>query len=181
MPRLATAPGGRRSVTRAAFPGPGLFAPSVGAVRGTKPAAHLLLTSPPQPPTRTREKMIDDRKFGFVVGGAFLLLGIGTLLGGSRPSGAALSAGGAVLVLLAAAAPRLLDPVRRAWTSLARVLGRVNTAVFLALVFFLVLTPLALVLRLSGRDELALRRQRRNGWVPYPDRNRDPRHFEKMF
>ena len=82
----------------------------------------------------------------------------------------------------AAAAPALLAGPHRAWLALSRVLGRVNSAIFLFLTFFLVLTPLGIVLRLFGRDEL-----RRRGpapptmWSPYPERNRDPRHFETIW
>ena len=125
--------------------------------------------------------MNEDRKFGFVVGGALALLGSALVLAGSRLAGPVLGGAGALLLVLGAAAPGLLGPLHRGWMAFARVLGRVNTALFLSLVFFLVLTPLGFVFRLTGRDELARRRQRRTGWVPYPERNRDPRHFEKMF
>lgn len=122
-----------------------------------------------------------DRKFGLVVGGVLALLGSALALAGSRLAGPVLGGAGALLLVLGSVAPRLLGPVHRGWMAVARVLGRVNTTLFLGLVFFLVLTPLGFALRLSGRDELARRRRRRTGWVPYPERNRDPRHFEKMF
>lgn len=125
--------------------------------------------------------MNEDRKFGFVVGGVLALLGSALVLLGSRLAGPILGGAGALLLVLGAAAPSLLGPLHRGWMAFARVLGRVNTALFLGLVFFLVLAPLGLAFRLTGRDELARRRRRRTGWVPYPERNRDPRHFEKMF
>jgi hypothetical protein len=125
--------------------------------------------------------MNEDRKFGLVVGGVFALLGAALLLAGSHLTGMAFGSAGLVLVLLGGVAPVLLGPVHRGWMTVARVLGIVNTTLFLGIVFFLVLTPLGFAFRLAGRDELARRRQRRTGWVPYPERNRDPRHFEKMF
>ncbi len=125
--------------------------------------------------------MNEDRKFGFVVGGALALLGTALVLAGSRLAGPALGGAGALLLVFGAAAPGLLGPLHRGWMAVARVLGRVNTAIFLSIVFFLVLTPLGLAFRLSGRDELSRRRRLQTGWIPYPERNRDPRHFEKMF
>lgn len=122
-----------------------------------------------------------DRRFGLVLGGVFVLLGALLAFRTSRLSGGLLGGFGAALVLLAAVAPPLLGPLHRGWMAFARLLGRVNTAVFLSVVFFLVLTPLGLAFRLSGRDELSRRRRRGTGWVPYPERSRDPRHFEKMF
>lgn len=125
--------------------------------------------------------MTEDRKFGLVVGGAFVLLGAILSAAGSRRAGPGFAAVGGLLLLLALAAPAALAPVHRGWLAFSRVLGRVNTVVFLSVVFFLVLTPLGLVLRLAGRDELDRRRRGVSTWVPYPARNRDPRHFEKMF
>ncbi len=125
--------------------------------------------------------MNEDRKFGLVVGGALALLGSALVLAGSRLAGPVLGGAGALLLVLGTAAPDLLGPLHRGWMAFARLLGRVNTALFLGLVFFLVLAPLGFAFRLAGRDELARRRRRRTGWVPYPERNRDPRHFEKMF
>ncbi len=125
--------------------------------------------------------MKEERKFGVLVGGVFVCLAFALVLKGSRIAGPLLGGAGALLVLLGAAAPRLLGPVHRAWNAFARLLGRLNTAVFLGLVWFLVLTPLGIALRLSGRDVLERRRPRRSGWIACPERARDPRHFEKMY
>ena len=127
--------------------------------------------------------MNEDRRFGLVVGGAFALLGAVLLvLLHRRTTGGAFLAVGAVLLLLAFVAPALLALPHRAWMTFARLMARVNTALFLSVVFFLVLTPLAALLRLLGRDELLRRANAGSStWVPYPERNRDPLHYEKMF
>jgi len=116
------------------------------------------------------------------VGGVFAILG-GLLLWRHRNAVAVVAfALGGPLLLLAAFFPAGLARPHRAWLAFARFLGRVNSAVFLFLTFFLVLTPLGFVLRLFGRDEL-----RRRGsapasmWSPYPERNRDPRHYETIW
>ncbi|MGZ5429812.1 MAG: SxtJ family membrane protein [Thermoanaerobaculia bacterium] len=123
-----------------------------------------------------------DRRFGWTVGGTLAVLG-GLLLWRHRNAAAVVAfALGGPLLLLAAFLPALLARPHRAWLALARFLGRVNSAIFLFLTFFLVLTPLGFVLRLFGRDEL-----RRRGsapasmWSPYPERNRDPRHYETIW
>lgn len=125
--------------------------------------------------------MTEERKFGLVVGGAFVLLGLGLAWASPRPFGPVLVAAGCALLLSALVAPPVLAPLRRGWMALARALGRVNSVVFLSLVFFLILAPLGVLLRLAGRDELDRKRRGSSSWVPYPARNRDPRHFEKMF
>ena len=112
----------------------------------------------------------------------FAVLGALLLWRQRTAAGAVFASLGVALLLLAAAAPGLLAGPHRAWLALAKALGRVNSAVFLFLTFFLILTPLAFVLRLLGRDEL-----RRRGpapastWEPYPERNADPGHYEKIW
>jgi hypothetical protein len=124
----------------------------------------------------------EDRRFGWTVGGVFTVLG-GLLLWRQRFAAAAVAfALGATLLLLAAFFPALLARPHRAWLGLARVLGRVNSAIFLFLTFFLVLAPLGFVLRLLGRDELNRRGSPpASMWSPYPERNRDPRHYERIW
>jgi hypothetical protein len=128
------------------------------------------------------ETSSEDRQFGWTVGGVFAVLGALLLWRHRTPAGAAFALLGGALLLLAAAAPALLAAPHRAWLALARVLGRVNSAIFLCLTFFLLLTPLGFVLRLFGRDELRRRgRAPASMWTPYPERNRDPRHYETIW
>ena len=116
------------------------------------------------------------------MGGGFAVLG-GLLLWRHRNAAAVVAfALGGLLLLLAAFFPSGLAAPHRVWLAFARILARVNSATFLFLTFFFVITPLGLILRLLGRDEL-----RRRGapppsmWSPYPERNRDPRHYETIW
>lgn len=124
----------------------------------------------------------EDRRFGWTVGGVFAVLGAVLLWRHRTALGTVLASVGGALLLLAAAAPSFLAAPHRGWLAFAKLLGRVNSAVFLFLVYFLVLAPLGFFLRLFGRDEL-----RRRGpapvtmWEPYPERNRDPKHYEKIW
>ncbi len=47
--------------------------------------------------------------------------------------------------------PQLLAPVYHGWMRIAHVIGRVNTFLILAVLFFVVLTPFGAVLRLAGK------------------------------
>ena len=126
---------------------------------------------------------MEERRFGFLVGTVLIVLGgVLELVKHRRTAFLVLAAIGALLVFLSFIAPGALVVPRSYWMRFAHLLGRVNTAVLLFLLFYFVLTPLGFVLRLFGRDEL--RRRRAPGdsmWVPYPERNRDVGHFEKMF
>jgi len=89
---------------------------------------------------------------------------------------------GAALIILGLIFPRSLVYPNRAWMLLAEVLSYVSTRIILGFVFFFLVTPIGVVKRLFGWDPL----HRRGGsgpsyWRPYSDRQRDPRHYEKMF
>lgn len=68
-----------------------------------------------------------------------------------------------VSIILAAVTllrPPLLNPLNRAWYQLGLFLGRVVSPIVLGILFFLLITPVALVIRIAGRDALRLRRKK---------------------
>ena len=102
------------------------------------------------------------RKFGFVVGGVFTALLVIFVLRHKHHVPFYVSAvAGPTLILGALVWPRALLPIERGWTLVAHALGWVNTRILLALVFFVVLAPIALVLRALGKDPLQRRRDSR--------------------
>lgn len=124
-----------------------------------------------------------EREFGLVVGGVFVLLGGWWLYRGKFTTAADVMLPlGVLLILFGLIWPRALALPNRAWMLLAEGLSYVTTRIILGLVFFLVITPIGLVKRLSGWDPLGRRSARSSSyWKPYSERQRDPRHYEKMF
>lgn len=96
------------------------------------------------------------RSFGFTVGGVFALLGI-ILLWRGKETGWVFIVGGSPLLALGALKPSLLKPLQKAWMTLAMAMGWVMTRVILTVVFYLVLTPIGLLVKLSGKDLLDLK------------------------
>jgi hypothetical protein len=122
-----------------------------------------------------------EREFGLIVGAVFGLLGLWWIYRGKFVNVAYVFAlAGAALIFSSIVLPRVLIIPRKAWMKLAEALAYVSSRVILALVFFLVLTPIGLVKRAMGWDPLYRRAAPRDSfWHPYPPR--DPRHYEKMF
>jgi hypothetical protein len=122
-----------------------------------------------------------ERSFGVSVGGVLCLIAAVLVwrhrLGRAEIVGSA----GAMLLVLGLSAPRLLKVPSALWWRFSRALGHVNARILLSVLFFLVLTPLGLVWRVTGRDPLFRRRERWPGWSPYPARYRDPQHYSRMF
>ena len=108
----------------------------------------------------------EGRAFGLQVGASFLALAAIAAWRGRVASPHVLGALGASLVLGGLLAPARMAPVRAGWMRLALAISKVTTPVVMTLVYLLVFTPMAALMRLAGRDPLARRRPRgASRWV----------------
>ncbi len=115
------------------------------------------------------------RRFGVTVAIPLALLaGLGVWRGHTILP-AALGGLAAVLGGLALVAPGLLGPVQKVWMAGAHALGWFNTRVLLGLVYFLVMTPTGVVMRLIGRDPLDRRLKDRPTYWIERKQHADPR------
>jgi hypothetical protein len=122
-----------------------------------------------------------DRSFGVSVG--VVLLAIAAALWWRGRVGRAEIVGGvgAFLLITGLVYAPLLKYPSAAWWRFSKVLGYVNARILLTVLFSVVLVPVSLVWRLTGRDPLARRRRTWPGWSAYPPRYRDPKHYERMY
>ena len=133
--------------------------------------------------TRERKSFRTEREFGLIVGSVFVALGSWWIYRSKFVNGAhVLLALGAVLIVFGLIWPRALVLPNKAWMLLAEGLSFVMTRVILGLVFYLVVTPIGIAKRLRGWDPLDRRSgSRESYWKPYPERQLNPRHYEKMY
>ncbi|KAF0163667.1 MAG: hypothetical protein FD158_3120, partial [bacterium] len=111
-----------------------------------------------------------DRAFGLVFAGVFLLVAGWPLLGGEGVRWWSVAVSGA-FAAVALAKPELLAGLNRQWMKLGILLGKVVSPVALGVLFYCVITPIGLALRLAGKDPLRLKRDpaASSYWIP-----RDP-------
>jgi len=124
-----------------------------------------------------------EREFGLIVGGMLLLLSSWWIYRGKfhSISQVTLPIAGLLLILGIIFPPALVYP-NRAWMALAEVLSFISTRIILAFVYFVVITPIGVVKRFFGWDPLHRRAAASESyWRPYSERQRDPKHYEKMF
>jgi hypothetical protein len=109
--------------------------------------------------SRTEEvRRSSDRSFGLTVGGIVVLIAAArAAFHGFGWLETALAAIGAVLVLLALAAPSLLAPLNGAWMRLGLVLSKVVNPIVMCLLYVTTIVPMGLVMRALGRDQLRIR------------------------
>ncbi len=77
----------------------------------------------------------------------------------------------AVLWLLALVAPKLLRPLEKVMATIFRAVTAALTAVLLTIFFFLIVTPIGLIMRITRKDHLGKRfdRERASYWVTIPE------------
>jgi hypothetical protein len=110
----------------------------------------------------------EGRRFGLELGAALAALGGFVGWRGHPLPGAVLGALGGLLVVAALVWPGRLGPVQRVWMTMAAGLSQITTPLVMGVVYFLVVTPVALARRLVGRNPLAHGRGRVSCWVPRP-------------
>jgi hypothetical protein len=101
-------------------------------------------------------KPSSDRGFGMVFAAVFAIVGCWPLLDGAAPRLWALAIAAAFLAATWLA-PRTLGPLNRLWTRFGLLLARVMNPLVLGLLFYGVVTPMGLVMRMLGKDPLRRR------------------------
>lgn len=126
------------------------------------------------------------RSFGYVVG--LVLIGIAAVVlwrhdWAPIPAVYWLGGIGGTLVVLGLLVPSVLRPVYRVWMALAVVLGFVMTRVLLTTVFFTVLTPIGLLMRLFGKDPMhrTLNPSAPSYWIKKAYADESPGRLEKYY
>ena len=99
-----------------------------------------------------------DRTFGCTVGGMLMVIGtIKAFAAGAISSVVCLIfASGALLLLLGIVAPSRLSALNRLWLKVGAAIAKVVNPIILALLFFLVVTPMAFFMRIVGKRPLRL-------------------------
>jgi len=122
-----------------------------------------------------------ERSFGVSVGLVLCVIAAALWWRGRVTRAEILGGVGAFLLVTGLVYAPLLKYPSAAWWRVSKVLGYVNARVLLTILFSLVLVPLSLAWRLTGKDPLARRRQKWPGWSTYPSRYRDRKHYERMY
>lgn len=99
-----------------------------------------------------------DRAFGFVFAGFFGLLTLLKLWRGWSVWGWVFFCLALAFAAAAMLAPGLLGPLNRLWLKLGLVLHKVVTPIVMALLFYAVVTPMGVAMRLMGKDPMRLKR-----------------------
>lgn len=123
-----------------------------------------------------------NRSFGLVFTVFFLVAGLLPLLHGKpfRPWALAVSG---VFLVLALALPSVLALPNRLWTRFGLVLHAIVSPIALGILFYGVVTPMGILMRLTGKDPMRLKfdAQAESYWIPRTPPGPEPGSMTNQF
>lgn len=123
----------------------------------------------------------EGRRFGLTVGTAFAILG-GLAWRRGHLLAAGVAAGvGLTMVMAGLLVPARLGPIYRLWMGLAAAMSKITTPIFMAVVYFAVVTPTGLLRRLAGKNSLMRPRSAKTFWVSRAAHAERPTGMERQF
>ena len=107
-----------------------------------------------------------NRSFGVIFFIVFLILGLWPLKNSGNPNLYIIGISGIFLVL-GILNSKILSPFNKAWIKLGEFLGTIIAPIVMALIYFVVLTPISLIVRIFGKDLLELKflKKKETYWI----------------
>lgn len=123
-----------------------------------------------------------NRSFGLVFMAFFLIVALWPLFSGGGVRIWSFWVSG-VFAALALLLPAPLAPLNRLWFKLGLLLGRIVSPIAIGIVFFVVVTPMGILMRLAGKDLLRLRLDRGAStyWIPRTPPGPEPGSLKNQF
>ncbi|MDO8281299.1 MAG: SxtJ family membrane protein [Thermodesulfovibrionia bacterium] len=129
-----------------------------------------------------RSETTDLRKFGLTVGIVFGIFG-GLLFWRGKDYYVYFLTLAACLILSGLLAPAILKPIQKAWMGMAVTMGWFMTRVILAILYFLVFTPIRLIAGLFGKHFLdkKFHTDAESYWITKEQTTLEKNRYEKQF
>ena len=102
------------------------------------------------------EKIASNRNFGIVFFVVFLAIGLWPLLNGEAIRIWSIIVC-SIFLILGILNSKLLTPLKNLWIKFGEILGRVVAPLVMAIIYFIILTPIGLFMRLIGKDLLNIK------------------------
>ena len=127
----------------------------------------------------------DLRKFGFIMGGMFALIfglvfpWLGDKTSETWPIWPFIVM--AVFWGIAIVAPQILRPVNDIWIKVGNILGFINSRIILGVMFFVMIFPIGMLLKLLGKDSMDRKFDKETNTYRKLSKVRNKEHLEKPF
>jgi hypothetical protein len=126
--------------------------------------------------------MRELREFGVVIGAILIVFADVAMLRG-KAFGPYVLGIGFVFALLGLIMPSVLKPLQKVWMGLGLVLGFFVSRIILSIIFFGIITPIGLLMKLSGKDILDERidKSKVSYWHLRPEVARPKASYENQY
>jgi hypothetical protein len=121
------------------------------------------------------------RSFGFILGAAFLLIGLWPIVVRHQPVRTWALLLAVAFAAAALVAPGLLRQVHRVWTAFGNVLGWINARIIFSVLFFVLFTPARLISILVHHDPMNRRFDPDAASYRVPRKPRPASHMSHQF
>ncbi len=120
-----------------------------------------------------------NRSFGILFFIVFLALGLWPLTKGNEINVFLISIS-LVFLVLGLFNSKILSPLSKAWIKLGEILGKIIAPIVMAIVYFIILTPVSLLVRVFGKDLIGLKFKKNQNtyWIK---RKKDLGTMDKQF
>ena len=107
-----------------------------------------------------------NRSFGLLFFVVFLIIGLWPIKNGENLNIYFLTAS-VIFLLLGLINSKLLSPLNKLWIKFGELLGIIIAPLVMALVYFIILTPVSLIVRIFGKDLLGLKflKEKETYWI----------------
>ena len=107
-----------------------------------------------------------NKSFGLLFFVVFLIIGLWPLKNGESLNFYFIIAS-VVFLILGLLNSKLLSPLNKSWIKLGEILGIIIAPIVMALVYFVILTPVSLIVRVFGKDLLNLKflKEKESYWI----------------
>ena len=107
-----------------------------------------------------------NKSFGLLFFVVFLILALWPLKNSSNIN-LYLIIASAIFLILGLINSKLLSPLNKSWIKLGEILGMIIAPIVMALVYFVILTPVSFIVRIFGKDLLGLKflKEKETYWI----------------
>ena len=107
-----------------------------------------------------------NKSFGLLFFVVFLILGLWPLKNGENLNFYFITAS-IIFLILGLINSKLLSPLNKSWIKLGEILGIIIAPIVMALVYFVILTPVSFIVRIFGKDLLGLKflKEKETYWI----------------
>ena len=111
------------------------------------------------------EKISSNRSFGLLFFIGFALISVWPIINGGTPRLWPIPFS-IIFLVLGLLNSKILNPLNLAWVKFGEILGRIIAPIVMGIVYFLIITPIGLFMRLIGKDLLGIKfSENKSYWI----------------